>query len=171
VGAAQSVEVPVRLQAELLAKVAAYDRAFATRAGGRALVLVVVRPGDPVSERVGEQILGELGVLPEIGGVAHADELVAYSAPAALAELVQRRAPAVLYLSAGLGAELPAIAGALDGRSVLTVAVSASYVPRRAVLGFDIEAGKPKLVVHLTQARRQGVAFRPELLRLARVLP
>jgi hypothetical protein len=169
-GATQSVEVPVRLQAELLAKVAAYDRAFAERARGKAHCLVVVKPGDADSERIGEQILSELRVLPQIGGLAHSEELVRFASPQALAELVWGRGPAVVYLSVRLGEHVAAIAAALDGTSVLSVAVTAPYVPSGAVLGFDAESGKPRLVVNLAQARRQRVAFKPELLKLARVI-
>ncbi len=167
---AQPIDVPLRLQAELLSKVAAYDRSFAARAGERALVLIVVSPGSAESERTGAQISAELAVLSDLGGLPHAEETVSYTSARALAELVKARAPAVLIFSAALGDQIEAIARALDGSSVLSVGVSASYVPRGAVLGFDVESGKPKLVVHLEQARRQQVAFRPELLRLARVI-
>src|SRR5690242_14941912 len=67
--AADEPRVPPRLQAELLAKVAAYDGHFAARAAGRALVLILVDPGDPDSERFGAQIRAELGKQPLIGGV------------------------------------------------------------------------------------------------------
>jgi hypothetical protein len=169
-GASQSVEVPVRLQAELLAKVAAYDRAFAERARGKAQCFVVVKAGDAESERIGEQILSELRVLPQIGGLPHSEEVVRFSSPQALAELVRARGPAIVYLSARLGEQVGAIASALGGTSVLSVAVAAPYVPSGAVLGFDAESGKPRLVVNLAQARRQKVAFKPELLKLARVI-
>jgi hypothetical protein len=169
-GASQPVEVPARLQAELLAKVAAYDRAFPARARGRALTLVVVKPGDAESERVGEQILGELRVLPLLGGLPHDEEIVRFDTAPSLAALCNARSPTVIYLSARLGEHVGAIAAALNGTSVLTVAVAAPYVWAGAVLGFDSESGKPRLVVNLAQARRQKVAFRPELLKLARVL-
>jgi hypothetical protein len=167
---ARDLEVPVRLQAELLAKVAAYDGSFVARAGGQALVLVVIRVGDAESERLGERILAELRVLTRIGGLPHVEELVRYTSSAALAELVRVRGADVVYLSSSLESEMAAIAQALDGTSVLSVGVNAAYVPRRAVLGFDVESGKPKLVVHLGQARRQAVAFPPELLTMARVI-
>jgi hypothetical protein len=169
-GATQPVEVPVRLQAELLAKVAAYDRGYAARARGKALCLVVVKSGDPESERVGEQILGELRVLPQIGGLPHTEELVRFASPEALAEQCRLRGAAVVYLSVRLGEQVGPIAAALNGDSVLTVAVAAPYVSSGAVLGFDSESGKPRLVVNLAQARRQKVAFKPERLSLARVI-
>jgi hypothetical protein len=169
--AAESVEVPVRLQAELLSKVVAYDRNYAARAHGHALVLVLVKPGDAESERIGEQIHGELGVLSQFGGLPHSEEVVRFSSRRALAELVKSRGAAAVYLSLGFGEEMPGIASVLGELSVLSVAVTPSYVPKGAVLGFDAEAGRPKLVVNLQQARLQKVAFRPELLKLARVIP
>ena len=167
----QTVLVPIRLQAELLSKVAAYDRSFPKRSGGRALVLVLVRDGDAESQRVGEQIQAELAVLTQIGGLQHAEEFVHFSSAQALAELCRKRAPAIIYISLGLADQMEAMARALEGVSILSVAVSASYVPKRAVLSFDAESGRPKLVVNLGQARRQDVAFQPELLALARVMP
>jgi hypothetical protein len=167
---AREVDVPLRLQAELLAKVVAYDGSFTARAGGHALVLIVIRAGDADSERLGERMLAELRVLAAIGGLPHAEELVRYSSAGALGEFIKVRGADVVYLSTALEGELAAIAHALDGISVLSVGVNAAYVPRRAVLGFDVESGKPKLVVNLGQARRQAVAFPPELLTLARVI-
>ena len=169
-GATQALEVPVRLQAELLSKVAAYDRSFVGRARGRALVFIVVKSNDAESARVGEQILSELRVLQQLGGLPHSEEIVRYTSPQALAQLCKTRLPAIVYLSTSLSDQVEPIADALDGLSILSVAVSASYVPKRAVLGFDNESGKPKLVVHLEQARRQQVAFRSALLQLARVI-
>lgn len=160
----------MRLQAELLSKVVAYDRNYTERAHGRAIVLVLVKGGDAESERVGEQIKSELAVLGELGGLPHVEELVRYSSAAVVAELVKSRGAAVLYVSLGLADEMTAIASALDDVSVLSVAAASSYVERRAVLGFDAESGRPKLVVNLDQARRQKVAFKPEVLKLARVV-
>lgn len=168
--AAQSVEVPVRLQVELLSKVAAYDRNFAERAGGRVQVFVIVKRGDPESERVAEQISAELRAVDQLGGRPHVHEQLHFGSAKSLAELCRTRGAAVVYLSTGLTEQIASVAAALDGISVLSVSATAAYVPKRVVLGFDVEAGKPKLVVHLDQARRQKVAFKPELLRLARVI-
>jgi len=170
-GRTQTVEVPIRLQAELLSKVVAYDRNYAERARGRATVLVLVKASDPESARVGEQIKAELAVLDDLGGLPHVEELVRYSTPAGVAEVVKSRGAAVLFVSVGLADEMNAVARALVDVSILSVAAASSYVERGAVLGFDAESGRPKLVVNLEQARRQKVAFKPEVLKLARVVP
>jgi hypothetical protein len=169
-GRTQTIEVPVRLQAELLSKVAAYDRNFAERARGRAQVLILVKGGDPESERIGEQIHAEIGVLKDLGGLPHTREVVRFTSTRSIVELCKSRGVAVLYFSVGLLEEMSGIAAALEGVSILTVAAAAAYVRKRAVLGFDAESGKPELVVHLDQAQRPKVQFRPEVLKLARVV-
>lgn len=161
----------MRLQAELLSKVVAYDRNFVERARGRATALILVKGGDAESERIGEQIHDELAVLKDLGGLPHSQEVIRYANPRAIADLVKSRSAAVLYVSIGLLDQMGAIASALDGVSVLSVAAAASFVPKRAVLGFDAESGKPKLVVHLEQAHKQKVQFKPEVLKLARIVP
>jgi hypothetical protein len=167
---ADEARVPPRLQAELIAKVAAYDGHFAARAGGRALVLVLVDQGDPDSERFGAQIRAELGKQPLIGGVEHMEEIVRYSSPAELARVCRERKPAIVYVAPGLSTEATPIAVALAGADLLSVAAVSSDVLHGLVLGFEVVSGKPKLLIHLTRARRQNVAFKPELLRLARVI-
>jgi hypothetical protein len=169
-GRTQSVEVPVRLQAELLSKVVAYDRGFKERARGHAQVLILVKGGEAESERIGEQIHAEIGVLKDLGGLPHSREMVRFTSKRAIADLCKSRGAAVLYVSVALLDEMSGIAGALEGTSILTVAAAASYVHKRAVLGFDAESGKPKLVVHLDQAHKQRVQFKPEVLKLARVV-
>lgn len=167
--AAEEPRVPPRLQAELLAKVAAYDGHFPARAAGHALVLILVAQKEPDSERFGAQIRAELAKQPLIGGVEHMEEIVRYSSPTELTRLCRERRAAVVYIGPGLSAEAGAIADALAGIDILSVAAVSTDVARGIVLGFEVISGKPKLSIHLTRARRQNVAFKPDLLRLARV--
>jgi hypothetical protein len=95
---------------------------------------------------------------------------VRYTSKRAVADLCKSRGASVLYVSVGLSEEMSGIASALDGSSILSVAALPADVERRAVLGFDAESGRPKLVIHLDQARRQDVAFKPEVLKLARIV-
>jgi len=167
---AEQVQVPPRLQAALVAKVAAYDTHFAARANGQALVLIVVASGKAESERFGEEIRAELSVQPKIGGVNHSEEIVRFTSGSELARLCKERHAALIYVAPALSQEVPEIATALTGVDVLSVAALAGDVEQRLVLGFARESGRPKLLVNLQQARRQNVAFNPDLLRLVRVI-
>jgi len=167
---AEEVAVPIGLQAELVAKVAAYDRNFAARAGERVQVLLVTRAGDGESVRTAAHMESALKDMKEIGGLPHEETTVAYGGAKALADAVKARKVAIVYLTPGLGTELEAIRDALAGVSVLSVGAIADFVPKGAVLGFDLVSGRPKLVVNLTQAKKQDVAFKAEVLKLMRVI-
>jgi hypothetical protein len=166
----EALRVPVRLQAELLAKVAAYDTRFAARARGKALVLVLQLAGLAEAERFAASIRAELGMQARIGGVEHMVEVLQFVSAAELGKACRERQPAIVYLGPGLSTFVPAIAEALAGLDLLSVSPVPEDVARGAVLGFEVVSGKPKLLVNLQHARRQNVAFKPELLRLARVI-
>jgi hypothetical protein len=169
-GRGDEVVVPVNLQAELVAKVAAYDKSLPTRAGDRVHVLIVVKAKDDGSGRFAKHLESALGGIDRIGGLPHDEAIVTYSNARALADLCRAKRAAIVYLAPGLGEEAAQIRGALEGVSVLSVSAVAGDVQRGIVLGFDLVSGKPKIVVHLAQAKKQDVQFKAELLKLARVI-
>jgi hypothetical protein len=162
--------VPVQLQAELVAKVASYDRNLPARAGDRVHVLIVVKPKDDASSRFAKHMESALGGVDKIGGLPHDEATAPYAGARALAETCKAKRIAIVYLAPGLGEEVAAIRAALEGVNVLSVAAVAGDVPKGIVLGFDLVSGKPKIVVHLAQAKRQDVQFKAELLKLAKVI-
>jgi hypothetical protein len=166
---AEDVAVPIVLQAELAVKVAAYDKNFVPRAGDRARVLIVVRNGNDLSARTAKAFAKELGGYPTIAGLPHDDAIVAYTSAPALAAACKKQRVALVYLTPGLSAELPAIRAALDGADVLTVASLAEYVPKGVVFGFDLVSGKTTLVVNLSQAKKQHVDFKAGILKMMKV--
>ena len=167
--AAEEPAVPVGLQAELTSKIVAYDRNYAARAGGRAKVVIVAKAGDAESTKVANLARSAFGGMSEVGGLPHDELVVTFSGAKALSEEVGKQRASIVYLSTGLSAEVPGIADALNGKDVVTIASVAGDVPKGAVLGFDLVSGKPKLLVHLTQAKKQNAAFKAEALKLMKV--
>ena len=168
-GRAEEVAVPVALQAQLLAKVASYDRHFAARAGERAKVLLVVLPGNSESSRKASEMQRELGSIAQIAGLEHDETVFAYSGAASLKTACENEHAAIVYLGPGFGSEIDAIRTTLSGVDVLTASAVADHVARGIVLGFDLVSGKPKLLVNLTQARAQNVDFSSSVLKLMKV--
>jgi hypothetical protein len=166
---AEGVSVPEGLQAELVGKMAGYDRGFAARAGDRAHVVIIDKPDDAESARTATHLEAALHALPDVGGLPHDEAIVAWPGAAALPQLLRGRHAAIVYFTPGFTSDVDAIRAALDGVDVLSVTAVADYVPRGIVLGFDVVSGKPKLLVNLGQARRQHVAFMAEVLKMARV--
>lgn len=167
--ASEDAAVPPTLQAQLLAKVAAYDKNFPSRAGERAQIWIVTRPGDDTSARVGKAMQKELAGQPTVGGLPHDETLVGYPGAAPLADKVKKGKVAIVYFAPGFGDQVDAIRDALTGADVLSVTAVPEHVPRGMVLGFDLVSGKSKLLCHLGQAKKQHVAFKAEVLKLMKV--
>ena len=163
------VAVPVALQAELVAKVASYDRNLVSRAGDRVHILIVVNAKSDASNSFAKHMTSALGGVDKIGGLPHDETTAAFGGAKALADACRARRIAIVYVAPGLADEVPGIRSALDGVNVLSVAANAADVPKGIVLGFDLVSGKPKIVVHLGQAKKQEVSFKAELLKLAKV--
>jgi hypothetical protein len=168
-GRGESVVAPVTLQAELLVKVAEYDRNFAARAGDRARVLLVTRGGNADSANVNQQMASALGRFDEIAGLPHDEMIITYPGAVELARICRERRIAIVYFAPGFSNEIDAIRNALNGVDVLSVAGVPDYVRGGIVLGFDVVSGRPKLLFNLTQARLQKVALAAAVLKLMTV--
>lgn len=165
------VVVPVPLQMKLLAKVAGYDKNLPARAGDKVRVLVVAKPKNADADRVSGQALAALAEVSEIAGLPVEALAEPFSSGGELKKAIAKRRAAVVYLAPGLsGDEVDGVVAALDGVDVLSATAVPGDVSRGVVLGFDLAASKPKLLVHLARAKRQHVALSAEVLKLAQVI-
>jgi hypothetical protein len=166
---ADDVPVPIALQVELLSRIVAYDRNFSARVRGRAQVLILTQPGEPLSERVARHLEESFARVEYMGKFPHDLAVFPFADALTLTKQCRARSIDIVYVTPGLEHQLPEIVSALTGLDLLSVAASPAQVPERLVLGFDLVSGRPKVLVHLAQARLQNVAFRSDFLKLARV--
>ena len=87
-----------------------------------------------------------------------------------MAEEARRRQLFAIYLTPGLRGEVAAVARALEGVAVISVAAIDAYVSNGAILGFELVSGRPRMVLNLAQAKKQGVAFRAQVMKLMRIV-
>lgn len=170
-GSAQSMPVPTGAQAELVGKLAGFDRNFAARAGNKAVIILAAMPGDADSMSAALEMKAAFARLPTVGNLPHEEQVVTQGSPAALADVVRAKHAAIVYFGPGFEKQIPAIRDALSSLDVLSVGAIPSYVPSGIVLGFDLVSGRPKLLIHVVQARKQKVAFPASVLSLMKVYP
>jgi hypothetical protein len=168
---ASGMAVPPGTQAELLAKLAGFDRNFAARAGSKAVILLVAMPGNSESTRAALEMKAALGRQERVGDLPHEEHIVTHSSTEALVETVRARRAAIVYFGPGFEKQIPALSSAFASVNVLTVGANPAYVPAGVVLGFDLVSGRPKLLVHVLQARKQQVSFPASVLNLMKVYP
>jgi hypothetical protein len=168
-GSARSTSVPASVQAALISKVAGFDRNYPARAGKRALVLIVQAKDNPESTREAAAIKAALSKQSTIGNLPHQEQTVTYSSASALAEMVRSRRAAIVYFSSGLSGHVPAIRSEFSSLNVLTFGSVPEDIPAGIVLGVDLVSGRPKLLVNLTQAKKQKVSLPASVLNLMKV--
>src|SRR5262249_40296266 len=106
--------------AELLVKVAEYDKNFVARAGDKVHVLLVVSPGNPESARIASQMERALGRIDTISGLAHDETTWSFTGAAELAALCRAQRIALVFFAPGFQGMVASIANALSGADVLT---------------------------------------------------
>jgi hypothetical protein len=171
IGYAETVQIPSSVQAELTAKLAGYDRNFASRAGSKAVIILAAMPGDAESNRAAMELKAALARLPTVGSLPHEEQVVNFSSAAALADIVRSKKGAIVYFGPGFSKQMPAIRSAFSSLNVLTIAAVPDYVPDGIVLGFDLVSGRPKLLVNIEQAKKQQVSLPASVLKLMKVFP
>jgi hypothetical protein len=167
---ADEVSVPVSRQAELLVRVAAYDRNLPARAAGTVRVLIVTNPEDADSRGVAAQMDAALRRFDKIAGLPYDVTTTAYPGGAQLAATCRQSHISIVYVTQGLDAKIPELVAALGGVDVLSVAAVVRYVPTGIVLGFDLISAKPTLVINLPQANKQHVSIDAGVLNLMKVI-
>jgi hypothetical protein len=167
---AEEAPVPVSRQAELLVRVAGYDRNLPARAGGKARVLILVKSDDADSRAVAAAMENALRRFDKIGGIPDEVSTATFTSGAQVAASCRQNRISIVYVAPGLDESVAELAHALDGVDVLTAAAIPRFVTDGVVLGFDLVSGKPTLIINLPQAKRQNVAVDPKVVQLMRVI-
>ena len=167
---AEEVVVPIERQADLLGRVAAYDRNLPARAQGTVRVLIVINPDDADSRSVASHMESALRRFDKIAGLPYEITTAPFASGAKLAETCRSSHISIVYVTPGLDAGVPDIARSLAGVDVLSAVALGRFVPAGIVLGFDLVSGSPTLLINLSQARKQNVSIDAEVLHLMKVV-
>ena len=167
---AEDPAIPLQLQAELTAKVVEYAQTPSSQGLGVMRIGILVRTGSVESQHFASELKATFGRMGTIAGLAHEEAVMTWSNASAFAEEARRRQLFAVYLTPGLRGEIPAIARALEGVQIISVAAVDGYVSGGAILGFELVSGRPRMVLNLPQARKQGVAFRAQVMKLMRIV-
>jgi hypothetical protein len=167
---AEDPAIPLQLQAELTAKLVEYAQTPSPQGVNVMRIGILVKSGNVESQHFGSELKATFGRMGSIAGLPHEEAVITWSNPAAFAEEARRRQLFAVYLTPGLRAEVPAIARALEGAPIISVAAVDAYVAGGAILGFELVSGRPRMVLNLPQAKKQAVAFRAQVMKLMRIV-
>ncbi len=160
--------VPVDLQLDLMKRVVKFERGFSAHSGALVHVVIVTKPGNAASDRAATQLKQGLEHAPEIVGKPVQVVVQSFTSAAELKHAAD--GAAIVYLTPGLEGDIPAIATAFAGVAAITISADGEAVGQGAVLGFELFSSRPRIVLNLAQAGKQGLDFSSDLARLARVI-
>jgi len=165
-------DLPPGKQAIFLARVIAYDANLKGRAGPTVNIAVLAKKGDKESEKMSEGILKAFAPLESATLLGLAVKVVGvyFTGRESLDRAVREGGIDTLYVCSGLDANLADIKSVSRQRKVLTVGSQEGHLKLGLSLGvFEVD-GKNTILVNLEASREEGIAFGPELLRLATVV-
>lgn len=161
--------MPATVEAELIARLASYDKNMKARAGGRINIVIAVKQGDPGSERAAAQLVAAFGRLEHVAGLPHETRTVVFAGSAAFVAACKDKRAAIVIITDALAPEVEALRAGFEGVNVLTVGGSAEMSRRGLVVGVELVSSRPRLFINLTQAGKQSVAMSADVLKLMTV--
>jgi hypothetical protein len=169
---AVEAELPPGKQAIFLARVIAYDANLRQRAGSTVNIGVLAKKGDKESERTAGLLVKAFKPIEAatLLGLPVRVSRMYFGGRESLDRAVREDGIDTLYVCGGLGAGLSDVKAVARARKVLTMGSEEEQLKAGLSLGvFEID-GKNTIVVNLEASREEGVAFGPELLRLATIV-
>jgi hypothetical protein len=165
-------ELPAAKQAIFLARVIAYDANLKARAGPAVNIAILAKKGDAESERAAEAVMNAFVPLEAatVLGLPVKVVRLGFTGREALDKSIRDGGIDTLYVCGGLDAQLADIRAVARSRKVLTMASQEMHLKQGLSLGVFLVDGKNTIMVNLEASREEGVAFGPELLRLATVV-
>jgi hypothetical protein len=159
-------------QAIFLARAIAYDANLKDRAGDAVNIGVLAKKGDKESEKMADLLVKAFTPLEAatLLGLPVRISRLSFTSREALERAVRDGGIDTLYVCSGLQSSLADIKAVARARKALTMASQADQLKLGLSLGvFEVD-GRNTIIVNLEANREEGVAFGPELLRLATVV-
>ncbi len=165
-------DVPPERQVLILARALSYDDEIKSRVGDDVTIGVLVKPGNSTSETMSAAMLKAFRGIGsvKVQGLPLKVTALSYTGGSALSSTVGSQGIDVLYVCAGLEADLPAIIDTTRKHHLLSIGSREDHVTRGLAVGVLPMEGKPTIMVNLGAAKAEGAAFSSDLLRLAKVI-
>ena len=169
---AQAPGVPPDLQAAILVRTLAYDRALKSRAGAAVVVGVVAKAGDKASLGAQDEMVRAFAATEPrtVLGLPLKAVAVTFKDRAGLAAWATQEGADALYVTSGLGDDLATLRSVCDELKLASFGANRTLVEKGLAVAVVVKGDTPRLVVNLVAARASGLDLDPKLLQLSEVL-
>lgn len=164
--------IPPTLQAAILHKMLAYDRALKTRVGPSVDIGVVFKESDKASSEAAEGLLGAFGALSSrpVQGLPLRASSHAYQDPEKLAQWMKAGGVDIVCVVTGLAKEREAIRAASVEAKAVTVGADRAQVEGGLAVAVVLRGTTSRILVNIASAQAVGMDLDPKLLELSDVI-
>ncbi len=169
---AQEMFVPVEVQAGLLVKALAFDRALPARAGQEVVIGVAYQGKYGRSAEAKDELLRAAERLgpQRLAGAPVRWVSIDLGGGVDLAAALRRLSIDALYVCPLRAVKIGELSAITRQARVLTCTGVPAYVYEGLALGIGLKGDRPQLIVKLKAAREEGADFDARLLKLSKVL-
>lgn len=171
---ADSVDVPVDVQSNMLLRTLGYDRAILKKDGDEVRIGILYNENNTESmkafEIAGDWLYEQKSAGRKIGNKNLKFTGMSYYNEAGLKSMIENLDVSVLYVTPGNEENLIAISNVANSKEILTFGGRRDYVAHGLAIGVEMEAGKPRVIINLANAKTQGADFKAEFLKVAKVV-
>jgi uncharacterized protein DUF4154 len=170
--AAADPAIPPTLQAAILAKMLAYDRALKSRAGTSVDVGVLFKESDKASSEAAEALISAFSAMSArpVQGLPLRVAGHAYKDPEHLGHWLKASGIDVVYVSSGLVKEREAIRTTSVDAKAVTVGTDRGQVEGGLAVAVVLKGTTPRILVNMGSAQAVGMDLDPKLLELSDVI-
>ena len=163
--------LPVEQRVLLLFKSLTYDRNIAKDRKELRLG-VVVASGNAGSEKIGKELIAQVEKIAhlKVRGLKISAVLVPISSGAGAAAALQAKKANVIYTAPGVEEALSSICAYGVSAKNLVVSGETAHAKKCAALAIVKKGSKPKVLLNLSAAKKQGASFDEPLLRIAELV-
>jgi hypothetical protein len=164
--------IPVSLQAAILAKMLAYDRALKTRVGLSIDVGVVFKESDKSSTEAGAALLKAFEAMRahKVQGLPLRSTGHAYKGAEPLAQWLKAEGIDLVCVVSGLDKERDVIRGAAVEAKAVSVGADRAQVEAGLAVAVVLRGATPRILVNVPSVEAVGVDLDPKLLQLSDVI-
>lgn len=169
-GAAAAAEstLPAKSQANVLARVMAYDRNLKARAGDAVVVGVVYAGASSSSTAEADEMFNAFKLLEKfvLLGLPLRVEKIAFTDAATLRAAITERGIDALFLCNGLDSDVGKVIGVAREVKQITLTGQRRYVSQGVAIGSVVADNKPALIFNKTASEAEGSSFSSQFISL-----
>lgn len=169
---AQEMPAPVDIQYQLLIKILTFDRNLHSRVGDTLVIGILYQKQFRTSLNVKDELL-EYYTESKIKGIdsIHLSCVpINFHSVTDLENHLDMRKVDLVYIAPLRGKEVAGVATACQVRKILTATGVPEYMDHGVVIAIDLQAENPQILINLDAAKKIGVEFNSQLLKLSKIV-